>query len=65
MPSGGQKALDNETMNKVWQCFKQAETYGLTHEWMQWFIGGLVEDGKLDNDSVVDHANRACIEWDF
>lgn len=61
MPSGGNTALNENDWKFVRRDFEQACKHGLQYEWLQWFIGGLVED-KLP---VREASYAACVEWDF
>jgi len=61
MPSGGATALKEKDMAVVWEHFRNAEKYGLTYEWLQWFAGGLYID-KMD---PTEAACAATIEWDL
>jgi hypothetical protein len=61
MPSGGSTPLGDDDFDMVMQDYKEAVKNGLQYEWLQYFIGGLVND-KLP---VREAAYAACIEWDF
>jgi hypothetical protein len=61
MPSGGNTPLNRDDFAVVWGDYREARKHGLEGEWLQWFIGGLVND-KLP---VREASYAACIEWDF
>ncbi len=61
MPSSGNTPLNEADWEYVKSCYKHARNEGLEFEWLQWFLGGLVEN-KL---SIRNAAENACIEWDI
>jgi hypothetical protein len=61
MPDGGNTALNDDDWKFVKADFDAACKHYMQSEWLQWFIGGLVEN-KLP---VREASNAACIEWDF
>jgi hypothetical protein len=61
MPSGGTSALREEDWEYVRKCYEMARESSMEYEWMQWFIGGLVNE-KIP---VHDAAFAALIEWDL
>lgn len=61
MPQGACTVLDSVTWTKVREVYDDARKHGLEYEWLQFFIGGLVND-KL---SPIEAAYEAAIEWDF
>jgi hypothetical protein len=61
MPSGGSTPIDSNDWDYVRKTYDVAVKHGLQYEWLQWFIGGIVNDEK----SIVQAATDAAIEWDF
>jgi hypothetical protein len=61
MPSGGNTCLNEPDWEFVRANYDAACKHGLQYEYLQWFLGGLVED-KLP---IREASNAACIEWDF
>lgn len=61
MPSGGNTPLQGDDWEYVKAQFMAAQDCGLTYEYLQWFIGGLV----IDKLPVREASYAACIEWDF
>ena len=61
MPSGGNTPLNECDWKYIKACYNHACKNHLQYEWLQWFLGGLVE-----NDFPIrEAAENACIEWDF
>lgn len=61
MPQGACTPLNDEVMDMVWARFMRARQYGLEHEWLQWFLGGIT----INNMPIVEAAEDACYEWDI
>jgi hypothetical protein len=61
MPSGGSTPLGGDDWEYVRKVYGQAVFHGLQYEWLEYFIGGIVNDHK----GVKEAANDAAIEWDF
>lgn len=61
MPSGGNTPLSDHIFEEVRRDYDEAVKHGLQYEWLQWFIGGLVNDHL----PVEEASYAACIEWDF
>jgi hypothetical protein len=61
MPSGGNISLNDKDWEYVKKHYDDAVKNGMQYEWLQWFLGGLVED-KLP---ITVASYNACIEWDF
>jgi hypothetical protein len=61
MPSGGNTCLNEADWLFVKGDYEAACKHGLQLEWLQWFLGGLVEDHL----PIREASNAACIEWDF
>ena len=61
MPSGGNTPLNEDDWKFVRSQYEDALRHGLQYEWLQWFLGGVIED-KLP---VRQASYAACIEWDF
>lgn len=61
MPSGGNIPLKDDDWEYVKGQYEDACKHGLQYEYLQWFIGGLVNNKK----NVRDASYSACIEWDF
>jgi len=61
MPSGGNTPISGDDWEYVKADYKEAVKNGLQYEWLQWFVGGLVNN-KIP---VREASLAACIEWDF
>lgn len=61
MPSGGSTSLQGKEWEYVRNTYDDAVKHSLQYEWLQWFVGGIVIDGK----SPIEAAHDAAIEWDF
>jgi hypothetical protein len=48
-------------MDAIWRDYKDAKKNGLVHEWLDYFVGGIVHN-KLPPEEA---SYAACIEWDF
>jgi hypothetical protein len=65
MPNYGQTPLDHDTISAVMARHERARREGLIHEWLSFMLGGLQEAGTLSNGQIIEHAERACGEWDM
>jgi len=61
MPSGGSSPLEGDAWEYFCNVYYVAKKNGLEYEFLQWFLGGLVNE-KL---SIENAATAAAVEWDF